>query len=76
MNVMFQLCNELGKNCVQIKINNKFGTAFFCKIPFPDSTHLLPVLIADNNLLNEHNITKRKNIEFTMEEGKLFLKYL
>ena len=58
---MFQLDNVLGKNCVQIKINNKlYGTAFFCKIPFPDSTHLLPVLIADKNLLNEDNITKGK----------------
>ena len=34
----------------QIIINNgKYGTAFFCKIPFPDSTHLLPVLMTDKN---------------------------
>jgi len=75
INGMLQLYNELGKNCVRIGVGNKlYGTAFFCKIPFPDSTQLLPVLIADKNLLNEDNITKGKNIEFTIEEGKLFFK--
>ena len=51
----------------EILINNgKYGTAFFCKIPFPDSTHLLPVLMTDKNLLNDDNITKMKILEFTM----------
>jgi len=57
----------------QVKTNNeKYGTAFFCKIPFPDLTHLLPVLMTHNCLLNEDNIAKGKIIEFIMEEGKLF----
>ena len=58
---------QIQKCLSEILINNgKNGTAFFCKIPFPDSTHLLPVLMTDKNLLNDDNITKMKILEFTM----------
>jgi len=68
-----KMSNQIEKCLSQIIINNgKYGTAFFCKIPFPDSTHLLPVLMTDKNLLNDDNIAKGKIIEFTMEKGKLF----
>ena len=29
------------------------GTGFFCKIPFPNNNHLLPVLITNNHVMNE-----------------------
>ena len=29
------------------------GTGFFCKIPFPDEYHLLPVLITNNHIIND-----------------------
>ena len=34
------------KNCLcKIKDEDMFSTGFFCKIPFPDMSHLLPVLV-------------------------------
>ena len=35
------------------KDNEKQGTGFFCKIPFPDNNNLLPVLITNNHIINE-----------------------
>jgi len=68
-----EIRNQMKKCLSQVKIKNeKYGTAFFCKIPFPDLTHLLPVLIAHTFILNKDDIAKGKIIEFTMEESKLF----
>ena len=32
------------------------GTGFFCRIPFPNFFHLLPVLITNNHVLGENDI--------------------
>ena len=50
-NCVCKICNEDG-----IK-----GTGFFCKIPFPDNDHLLPVLMANNHVINESILEKGKN---------------
>ena len=74
MEVMMDQANK----CIcKIIINNEInGTGFFCKIPFPDSTHLLPVLMTHSHLLNADKIVKGQTIQFTMEEGKLPFKIL
>ena len=40
------------------------GTGFFCKIPFPTSFNLLPVLITTNHNLEEENIIPGEKINF------------
>ena len=40
------------------------GTGFFCKIPFPTSLNLLPVLITTNHNLEEENIIPGEKINF------------
>ena len=67
--VMFQM-----KNCIcKIKVSdNKIGTGFFCKIPFPDTFSLLPVLITCNHVLDKYNISQGKTINFSLENDKEF----
>ena len=55
------------ENCIcKIYQNNKKGTGFFCKIPFPDNNNLLNVLITNNHVLNEKDIENNKIIKLIM----------
>ena len=56
-----KIIEQMEKNICKIKIGNKQGTGFFCKIPFPTKTNLLPVFITNNHVINED--TLRKNNE-------------
>ena len=54
---------EQMKNCI-CKINTENGqkgTGFFCKIPFPDFEHLLPILITNNHVIDESILENEKN---------------
>ena len=66
--ILFQM-----KKCIcKIKINNKlFGIGFFCKIPFPDQFHLLPVLITSNHTLDNASISTGKKIHFSINNEEL-----
>ena len=59
---------EQSEKCIcKIEINKgKYGTGFFCAIPFPNKYHLLPVLITNNHVLSEDDIIKGKQIKFTL----------
>ena len=62
------------ENCIcTIYQNEKKGTGFFCKIPFPDKNNLLNVLITNNHILNEKDIENKKSINLIMynEEKKI-----
>ena len=69
---------EQMENCVcRIFEKNIFsGTGFFCKIPFPDTLNLLPVLITNNNVLNEERISLGKKISFTLNNEKKLISIL
>ena len=60
------------KNCI-CKINQedgRIGMGFLCKIPFPNNKqNLLPVLITNNNILNESD--KIINLTFNNEIKKI-----
>ena len=62
------------KNCI-CKVNQKngkIGIGFLCKIPFPNNKqNLLPVLIANNNILNEND--KIINLTINNEIKKITL---
>ena len=60
--IMFQM-----KNCIcKIENGKRKGTGFFCKIPFPDTLNLLPVLITCNHVLDKNNISQGKKINFSL----------
>ena len=47
---------EQMKNFIcKIRIGNKRGTGFFCKIPFPDKNNIIPVFITNNHVINKLN---------------------
>ena len=67
-----QIINEQMEKCI-CKIeccNVGTGTGFFCKIPFPDELNLLPVLITNNHVLEENDITPGKKIKFSLNKNK------
>jgi len=56
------------KNCICKIVNDdgRKGTGFFCKIPFPNKSNLLKVLITNNHVLNENDIKNGKIIKLIM----------
>ena len=67
--IMEKQCENVCK--IYISKENK-GTGFFCKMPFPDSFNLLPVLISNNHVLKEENILVGKTIDFSLNnESKI-----
>ena len=71
------MISEQAKNsvCKIIRKKGGTGTGFLCKIPFPDSFTLLPVLITCNHILDKTDIIKGSKIElsFNNEEKKVIL---
>ena len=64
--------NQLEKYLCKVydsKGNN--GSGFLCKIPFPDDFHLLPVLITNNHVLNEEELTKNIKIKISFDDDKI-----
>ena len=67
--ILFQM-----KNCIcKIKLGkeNRVATGFFCKIPFPDQFHSLPVLITINLILDINYIARGMEIKFTLDNDKI-----
>ena len=58
------------EKCIcQIKIENKQGTGFFCKIPFPNEKNFLPVFITNNHVINQEALSENnKDICLSIEE--------
>ena len=64
-----KIISQMEKNVCKIKINNKQGTGFFCKIPFPNKDIMLPVFITNNHLINEKLLYKEdEKISIFIEE--------
>ena len=65
------IISEQSKNiCKIIKENGENGTGFLCKIPFPDSLHLLPVLITCFHVLGNNDILEGKKIKMTFNNDE------
>ena len=55
----------------KIKCNDgRYGTGFFCLIPFPDKFNLLPVLITNNQILPKNEISKNSVIKFSLNNDE------
>ena len=69
------IMEQMDKNICKIKCKcGEYGTGFFCLIPFPDKLNLLPVLITNNHILEENDITQGKIIEFSISNDKYFFR--
>jgi len=68
--ILFQLSKYICKIC---GANRKYGTGFFCKIPYQKK--LLPVLITNNHVLKQDDIINNKIIKITIDDDKI-VKYL
>jgi hypothetical protein len=52
------LTEQMKRGICKIKLGEKQGTVFFCKIPFPNMDNMLPVFITNHHLLNEQILNK------------------
>ena len=64
--IQSQLKNKI---CKIIK-ENETGTGFFIKIPHPDQFHLLPVLITNNHILDDKDLSINNDINLTINDDK------
>ena len=44
---------------------------FFCKVPFPDSFHLMPTLITNNHVLGENDIIEGNKIILSFNKKEI-----
>ena len=65
--ILFQM-----KNCIcKIYGNDGIkGTGFFCKIPFPNESNLLPVLITNNHVLRDKDVENKSVIRISLNNEK------
>ena len=54
-----KIIEQMEKYICKIKIGQEQGTGFFCKIPFPDKNHMLPVFITNNHVINEQTLNNK-----------------
>jgi len=54
------ILSQLEKTICKIqKLNGIIATGFLCRIPFPNNSRLLPVLITNNHVFNGNDISKK-----------------
>ncbi len=58
---------QMKKFICKIILNNKTGTGFVCKIPFPNEFILLPVLITNKSVINKEGLQSSKMLEITFD---------
>ena len=67
------IIEQMAKYICKIKIGLNQFTGFFCKIPFPDKNHLLPVLITNNHNINSELLyTPDIKIKINIKEETYF----
>ena len=66
------ICKQMKNSVCKIKCKNGgTGSGFFCYIPFPDKSSLLPVLVTNNHVLNNKDISVGKKIEFSLGNSNI-----
>ena len=68
-----KVIEQMRNSLFEFKIKNKKGIAFFCKIPFPTKLKLLPVLITNNQIINEDILSNNnETLEINLKIGESF----
>ena len=65
-----KIINQMKKCVYQIHKEGQ-GTGFLCKIPYPDASHLLPVLMTNNHVLNSDDIKEDKIITISFNNKQI-----
>ena len=65
-----KIINQMKKCVCQIHKEGQ-GTGFLCKIPFPDASHLLPVLMTNNHVSNSDDIKEDKIITISFNNKQI-----
>jgi hypothetical protein len=66
-----RIIEQMEKSICKIKCNDgSIGTGFFCKIPFPDNSKLLPVLITNSHVLSRNDLLKDSFINISLDDDK------
>ena len=65
--ILFQMKNCI---CKIYKDKGETGTGFFCKIPYPNQSKLLKVLITNNHVLNEDDLKNNNIIKYTLKDDE------
>ena len=66
-----EIIKQMEKNICKIKIEEERATGFFCKIPFPDINHMLPVLMTNNHVINSELLYKNNaSVSLLIKEEK------
>ena len=60
--------NQMEKCVCKIVCQKGFGTGFFCNIPIPNTYLYLPVLITNNHVLGEKDISSDKYIKISIND--------
>ena len=56
---------QMKKFICKIILNNKYGTGFICKIPYPNQFIFLPVLITNKSVINTDELQRFKMLDIT-----------
>jgi len=72
---MLKIMDFGDKAVIKIKKQDCSSSGFLCISHFPDKT-TLPVLITNNHMLNENDITVGKKIDFSLNDDKTFYQIL
>ena len=68
-----KIIEQMGSYICKVKIGHEQGTGFFCKIPFPDKNHKLPVFITNNHVINEETLNNmNEQILFMINKDSRF----
>jgi len=66
------ILNQMRKKICKIFLDDGTkATGFFCKIPFPDKDHLLPVLFTNNHVIDDSNLTQLSKIVLSINDDKV-----
>lgn len=69
LNNLLIIIEQMKTSVCKIEKKNNSGTGFLCIIPFPNNSHLIPVLITSYNILNKKDIIPGNNIKITFYDN-------
>jgi len=55
----------------KITIGQKIGTGFLCKIPFPDESNCLPVLMTNHHVINDEKLLQNKKLDISFNNDQI-----
>ena len=71
------ILSQMKRNICKIYMDDgSTGTGFFCKIPYPDKSLLIPVLVTNNHLIDDSHLRKDKYIIFTINNDTIKYKII